>query len=436
MTDDFVIEFKNVSKSFKIYDDKSNTLKGLLINIRRAKYQRRDVIKGISFQIKKGDVVGIIGKNGCGKSTTLKMLSKLLKPNEGEISIKGRVSSLIELGAGFHPDMSGRENIYVNASIYGFTNKQIDAKIDEIIKFSELEEFIDSPVRIYSSGMYMRLAFSIAINVDPEILLIDEILGVGDAAFQTKCFNRIKAMKESGMTIVIVSHSLNQVEQLCNRAIWIDNGVVLEDGPPRIVCARYLEEMEKKRIQRAEMEYQKAVAGDGAKREKAKAANRNLTCHDITPQYNPDAQRGGSGEVEITHVEVVDAQGQPRRAYDKGEPFVVNMSYRSIAEGAQVNISVGIVRDDGVPCYEVSTESDSRQKYQVRKEGEVRFRFLSNNLLQGQYYLNIYIRGVGGVEYDIIRRIIAIQIKGDDINETGIVSMRHVWDVDGTIIER
>lgn len=437
MSNNIVIDVKNVRKSFKIYADKSNTLKGLLINIRRAKFQRREVLKGISFQINKGEVVGIIGKNGCGKSTTLKILSKLMRPTEGEVEIKGRVSSLIELGAGFHPDMTGRENIYVNASIFGFTNKQIEAKIDKIIEFSEIEEFIDSPVRIYSSGMYMRLAFSIAINVDPEVLLVDEILGVGDAAFQTKCFNRIKAMKESGMTIVIVSHSLNQVEQLCNRAIWIDNGIILEDGPPRVVCSHYLEEMEKKRRLRAEMEYNREVGENNGKRiEEVKAMNRNLTCRDIAPQYSPDAQRGGNGHVEITHVEVVDKEGTLKQVFDKGEPFTIDMSYKGVTNGVQASVTVGLVRDDGVPCYEVSTESDTRKKFQTQTDGHIKFCFLNNNLLNGHYFLNIYIYGENGIEYDIIRRIIAIRIDGADPNEYGIVSMRHTWDVDGTLIER
>lgn len=435
MSQDVVIDVKNVKKSFRIYSDKSNTLKGLLSNFKRARYQRREVIKGISFQVRKGEVIGIIGKNGCGKSTTLKMLSKLLKPTEGEITIKGRVSSLIELGAGFHPDMTGRENIYVNASIYGYTNREIDAKIDEIIKFSELEEFIDSPVRTYSSGMYMRLAFSVAINIDPEILLVDEILGVGDAAFQTKCFNRIKNMKDSGMTIIIVSHSTGQVEKLCNRAIWIEDGLIKEEGHPRVVCSHYLEAMEKLRLQRAKTELQMAIDRFGDV-ELAKKVNRNLTCRDIASQYDPDARRSGNGEVEVATVEVVDVQGNLKQIFDKREPFSIKITYQSISEGIPVSVTVGLVRDDGVPCYEVSTESDSKKKFETKRNGRIQFDFLQNNLLNGKYFLNIYIYGNNGIEYDIIRSIIAIQIKGNETNESGVVSMRHSWNIDGMKIER
>ena len=187
---------------------------------------------------------GLIGKNGCGKSTTLKLLTKILRPNGGSIDIQGRVCSLIELGAGFHPDMSGRENIYINASIFGIKAKEVDRRLKDIIRFSELEDYIDNPVRTYSSGMYMRLAFSVAINVDADILLIDEILAVGDSAFQTKCFNKLKSLKDAGTTIVIVSHSLGQIEKLCDRVIWLENGVIKKEGPARQICREYLDSME------------------------------------------------------------------------------------------------------------------------------------------------------------------------------------------------
>lgn len=188
---------------------------------KRNRYEKRHVLNGISFNVKRGEAIGLVGKNGCGKSTTLKMLTKIIYPDSGTIEMRGRVSSLIELGAGFHPDMSGRENIYTNASIFGLTKKEIDARLDDIIAFSELEDFIDNPVRTYSSGMYMRLAFAVAINVDADILLIDEILAVGDANYQAKCFNKLREIKAEGTTIVIVSHSLGQIEQICDRSIWI-----------------------------------------------------------------------------------------------------------------------------------------------------------------------------------------------------------------------
>ncbi len=170
---------------------------------KRNKYEKRHVLKGISFTVKKGEAIGLVGKNGCGKSTTLKMLTKIIYPDTGSIEMHGRVSSLIELGAGFHPDMSGRENIYTNASIFGLTKKEIDARLDDIIAFSELEDYIDNPVRTYSSGMYMRLAFAVAINVDADILLIDEILAVGDANYQAKCFNKLREIKAEEQLLLL-----------------------------------------------------------------------------------------------------------------------------------------------------------------------------------------------------------------------------------------
>lgn len=248
------IEVNNITKSFKIYYDRGKSLKEVLVTRGRNKSERRQVLNGISFTVKKGEAVGLIGKNGCGKSTTLKLLTKIIYPDTGTIKMHGRVSSLIELGAGFHPDMSGRENIYLNASIFGLTRKEIDKKVDEIIRFSELEEFIENPVRTYSSGMYMRLAFSVAINVEADILLIDEILAVGDVSFQIKCFEKLKEIKADGTTIIIVSHSLGQIEQICDRAIWIEDGVIREEGIPKNVHEKYLAIMERRRLERMEKE--------------------------------------------------------------------------------------------------------------------------------------------------------------------------------------
>ena len=243
MDSENAIEVKDIKKSFKVYFDKSNQLKERVLFWNRNRYERRSVLKGISFNVKKGEAIGLIGHNGCGKSTTLKLLTKIMYPDSGTIEMKGRVSALIELGAGFHPDMSGRENIYTNAAIFGLTKKEIDKKVDDIITFSELQDFIDNPVRTYSSGMYMRLAFAIAINVDADILLIDEILAVGDAAFQKKCFDRLKEIKAEGTTIVIVSHSLGQIEEICERSIWIDSGLIRAEGSPKNVHAQYLDFM-------------------------------------------------------------------------------------------------------------------------------------------------------------------------------------------------
>ena len=236
------IEVKNMTKQFDVYFDKANTLKEKLLFWKRGNKEVRTVLKDINIDIKKGETVALIGTNGSGKSTLLKLMTKIIYPTKGTVSTKGKLTSLLELGAGFHPDFSGRENIYFNASIFGLSKKEIDRRLDDISAFSELEEFIDNPVRTYSSGMYMRLAFSVAINVDADILLIDEILAVGDQHFQDKCFKKLEDLRDSNKTIVIVTHSLDSVKKLCNRAIWIKDGIVEEDGDTKMVVEKYLKE--------------------------------------------------------------------------------------------------------------------------------------------------------------------------------------------------
>ena len=236
------IEVKNVCKHFRgrsglslkdrvVYRGKSGTI------------YRHDVLKDISFNVRKGEVVGIIGRNGSGKSTMLKLITRILRPNSGTIETDGNMSCLIELGAGFHPDMTGRENVYINASIFGLSNKEIDARFDEILEFSEIGEHIEERVRNYSSGMYLRLAFAVAINVKADILVIDEILSVGDIKFSKKCMAKLMELKNSGVSVVLVTHSVDQARSFCDRVLWIDNGVIRAEGDPDEVCDQYVESM-------------------------------------------------------------------------------------------------------------------------------------------------------------------------------------------------
>ncbi len=243
MEKDVAIKVTHVSKDFKLYYDKANTLKEKILFFskkNRSKNNVLHVLKDINIEIKKGESVALIGTNGSGKSTLLKLMNRIIYPTKGKITKEGKLTSLLELGAGFHDDFTGRENIYFNASIFGLTKEEIDKKLDQIIEFSELEEFIDNPVRTYSSGMYMRLAFSVAINVEADILLIDEILAVGDQHFQDKCFNKLIELKNAGKTIVIVTHSMDQVRRFCDRAIWLYEGEVHRDGQVKEVLEEYL----------------------------------------------------------------------------------------------------------------------------------------------------------------------------------------------------
>lgn len=240
MNKENAIEVRSMYKDFKLIYDKPYTLKERLVFWNKTKVGVHNVLKNINLDIKKGETVALIGTNGSGKSTLLKLMTKILYPNKGTVETNGKLTSLLELGAGFHQDFTGRENIYFNASIFGLTRKEIESRVNEIIEFSELGSFIDNPVRTYSSGMYMRLAFSVAINVDADILLIDEILAVGDAHFQEKCFKKLDELKNSDKTIVIVSHSLGPVRKLCDRGVWIYEGEVRKDGPIDEVLDEYI----------------------------------------------------------------------------------------------------------------------------------------------------------------------------------------------------
>lgn len=259
MNKENAIEVRNMTKYFKVEYDKAHTLKERLLSFGKSNREVHTVLKNINLDIKKGETVCLIGTNGSGKSTLLKLMTKIIYPNEGTIETHGKLTSLLELGAGFHQDFTGRENIYFNAAVFGLTKAEIEKRVDDIIEFSELGEFIDNPVRTYSSGMYMRLAFSIAINVDAEILLIDEILAVGDQHFQDKCFDKLKELRDSDKTIVIVSHSLDTVKDLCTRAVWIYKGEFKLDGDPTYVIDEYLKQVKLDHKEEAKKKCQKPL---------------------------------------------------------------------------------------------------------------------------------------------------------------------------------
>lgn len=422
------IEVKNISKVFRIYPDKGKTIKERLIFSKRRRYEERHVLNGISFNVKKGEAIGLIGHNGCGKSTTLKLLTKIMYPDTGTIEMRGRVSSLIELGAGFHPDMSGRENIYINASIFGLTKKEIEKRIDEIIEFSELQEFIDNPVRTYSSGMYMRLAFAVAINVDADILLIDEILAVGDAAFQAKCFNKLREIKAKGTTIVIVSHSLSQIEQICDRSIWIHEGKIRLEGLPRIVDPKYMAYMSQK------------VEGIAGKEREEKSVeiteNATETQKDSDEESNnaekesviENDKRWGSKEVVIDHVNVTDSNNKERYTFSNSESFCVNIYYKAKCKIEDAVIGVAIYRDDQTYIYGTNSLIDSSKSVQLNEEGIVRLVIKKFPVNAGKYSFDLAFHRPDGFNYDFWREVFEIQITNEKA-EVGIISLPHCWDI-------
>ena len=406
-TREVVIRVDNVKKSFKSYKDKATSFKERFVNPSRGKHEDVMVLKGISFEVHKGEAIGIIGKNGCGKSTTLKMLTRILYPNEGKIEIKGRVSSLIELGAGFHPDMTGRENIYTNASIFGLTKKEIDARLDDIISFSELGQYIDNPVRTYSSGMYMRLAFSVAINVDADILLVDEILAVGDANFQTKCFNKIREIKGQGTTIVIVSHSLGQIEQICDRSIWIKDGRIEKEGDPKSVHLEYLDYMNNERMdeeERARVKQQRIESG------------------------LEDENRFGTGNVRCTNVRLLDDNGDEQGIFKCGGNMTVQFDYHVNNPVENAIIGVKINRIDGVYVYGTDTRIDKFKNFEIKQDGTVSLTFKDMPLIKGQYYLDISIEYSEGLPEDYLKHAAKFEIVSS-LEDMGIALVSHDWDI-------
>lgn len=412
------IEVRNVTKTFKVYYDKGTELKEKMLFWKRNRYENRVVLDNISFDVKKGEAIGLVGKNGCGKSTTLKMLTRIIYPNSGDIEMCGRVSSLIELGAGFHPDMSGRENIYTNAAIFGLTKKEIDSRLDDIIAFSELEEFIDNPVRTYSSGMYTRLAFSVAINVDADILLIDEILAVGDANFQAKCFNKLREIKANGTTIVIVSHSLGQIEQICDRSIWICEGKIALEGKPKEVHLEYLDYMNNQRIDQQEKErlrlQQIELRNMEAEEERKRKAK---------------IKRYGSQDAMFTEIKMLDNDGKEQATFRTGEKMLLDLSYHVEKKVTDAVFGYGIFRSDGLWCYGTNTRIDGVDNFDIEKDGKFVIEMPELNLIPGEYWVDITIEYGEGNPVDYYKEAMKFEVVSN-MTDVGVARIAHTWKLD------
>ena len=286
------VEIDQVSKRFRMYRERNRSLKAAVMRGRRASYEEFWALKDVSFEIPEGSTFGLIGENGSGKSTLLKCIAKILTPNSGRVATHGTMAALLELGSGFHPELSGRENVFLNGSILGMRKAEIERKFDEIVDFSGIEPFIDQPVKNYSSGMYVRLGFSVAINIDPDILLVDEVLAVGDAAFQERCMEKFADFRKAGRTVVIVSHALGSLRSMCDQAAWLRHGELVGVGAANGVVDEYVDEGH---VERTE-------AADGA-------------------------TRWGSGEVQLTKVELLDASGRKTTRVHTGDSVVFRMHY-------------------------------------------------------------------------------------------------------------
>ena len=433
MQSDIAVGVDHVTKTFKVYLDKGSTLKEKILFKNRRKYSHRVVLDDISFEIRKGEAVGLIGENGCGKSTTLKLLTRIMYPDTGTITMNGRVSSLIELGAGFHPDMSGRQNIYINASIFGLTKKEIDARLDDIIAFSELEEFIDNPVRTYSSGMYMRLAFSVAINVDADILLIDEILAVGDANFQAKCFDKLRELKASGMTIVLVTHDTGTIERFCNRAIWILDGRIASEGAAPRVVDSYLKYMNQQKLEKLGEKNKSSVeTGNEVLADQSIIVETNVK-EQLEEQEQVDmidfsANHFGLNYIIIEKAQIRNDKSEITTVLPSGMPCSFEIYNKVNKPLEEYVFGIGIFDLDGRCIVGNNTQLDRLHIPHTKMNGKVCFHIDKLPLLSGKYVLNVAIVNQDGAPMDYYRDYCHFDVVSDD-RSVGVVHLDHSWEV-------
>ncbi len=406
------VRIRSVSKRFRLYRGRRvRTVKDLFVRGGRGGLfggEELWALRDLTLEVPRGRMVGIIGSNGSGKSTLLKLIGGILKPTVGRIEVDGRVSALIELGAGFHPEFTGRENIFVSGILLGLSRAEIRERFGEIVQFAGLETFIDNPVKTYSSGMYMRLGFAIAVTVDPDILLIDEVLAVGDEAFQHKCIGKIQEFKARGKTICFVSHDLGTVERLCDGAVWLDRGVLRAQGQTREVIDHYLAHVAEEEARTLGVEHRQAEA-------RAVAGT---------------AQRWGSREIEITGVRLLDATGQERYLYDAGEPCTVAITYQARRPVDDPVFGIGIFRRDGICCYGTNTAIDGLALPKLEGDGEVGVGLERLDLVEGEYLLDVAVHARDGHAYDYHSGLYPFAIRSR-IKETGVARLAHRWRLGG-----
>ncbi|KHL92660.1 hypothetical protein QW71_27940 [Paenibacillus sp. IHB B 3415] len=422
------ISIKNVTKSFKIFTERSATLKDRIVNRRRNNFQQFFALENVSLEIEKGQTVGFMGRNGSGKSTLLKLLTGIIYPDAGEINVKGKVSSLLELGAGFHPDFTGRENIFMNAAILGLTKKEIKMKLDEIISFSELKEYIDNPVRNYSSGMYMRLAFSVAIMVEPDVLLIDEVLAVGDAAFQQKCMDQLLRMKSKGTTIVFVSHDLGAMEKLCDRVVWINKGKMMSDGKPKKVIDQYLSFL-------AEEENERLINESSSARIEAKEEVETIPGLSERKGETEsidilEENRWGNRFVEITEVYFTDYNHQNKFSFMSEDNMIIKIKYKGIKKVENPIFGLAIHTIDQIHCYGTNTFIDyfKIDSIQPKEDGLVKFNIPSLNLCAGTYLVTAAVHDEHGNQFDFHDKKFSFKVTSL-VNDVGVAKISHTWGI-------
>jgi lipopolysaccharide transport system ATP-binding protein len=382
-------------------------------------------LDGVSFEVAKGTTFGVIGENGSGKSTLLKLMAGITKPTRGTIRVDGRISALIELGAGFHPEISGRENVAINGIMLGLSKREVEERFDDIVRFAELEAFIDAPVKTYSSGMYMRLGFAVAIHVDPDVLLIDEVLAVGDEAFTRKCLDKIGEFRRRGKTILLVTHSLGLVEKMCDDVLWLRHGRVADRGDPKRVVDAYLtyvaggEEV----LLAAAQGMTQAAPEDGA----APAA---AAVDALSGGYREG--RWGSREIEITGVRLLDDRGKERHVYVPGESLTLALSLSAKAAVDDFVFGLGLFSADGVSVYGTNTHIEDYVPQALEGEAEVRLVLEDLRLTEGTYLVDVAVHKRDGTPYDYHRGLYSFRVKSR-VKDVGVYRPRHRWQFSGGV---
>ncbi len=368
------------------------------------------VFQGLDLEIPKGISLGIIGRNGSGKSTLLKLMAGIYKPDSGTIQVNGRVSSLIELGAGFHPEFSGRENVFINGTVLGLSRKEIEKRFDRIVRFAELESFIDAPVRTYSSGMYVRLGFSVAVNVDPDILLVDEVLAVGDESFAHKCLDKMLAFKKAGKTILLVTHDLPTVEGFCDQAIWLEEGCIQAQGDPRKVIDAYRQKVALREMS----QFQQEEAPQRCPLPEERLLSKN---------------RWGNGDLEVSRVRLLDGLGQERQVFQDGEDFLVEIHYQVNRSTDDVVFGVGVFNREGTCCYGTNTLLDKVALPRLTASGRISFKIEGPHLIEGSYYLDVAIHARDGHAYDYQSRCYSFAVQSP-FQDKGVYRLPHRWIIE------
>lgn len=364
-------------------------------------------LDNVSFEVEKGITFGVIGENGSGKSTLLKVITGIAKPTSGTVRVKGKVSALIELGAGFHPEISGRENIFINGIMLGLSKKEITEKFNDIVRFAELEAFIDAPVKTYSSGMHMRLGFSVAINVNPDILLIDEVLAVGDASFVPKCLDRIDDFRRRKKTILFVSHDLSTVEKICDRVIWLKYGKIQTMGEPKRVVDAYLQDVAEKQEEDFERRQQEMEVGESFEEERRE-------------------NRWGKREIEIKKVKMKGLDGAEKHVFSPDEGMRVEMNVMAYSQIKDFVFGIGIYNPKGICCYGTNTHLEEFTPQFIEGEGQVVFQIDRLGLINGTYYLDVAAHKKDGYPYDYHRNLYSFLVSSTK-KDVGILRPKHSW---------